>query len=103
MSNTGRLSTFRAFEHDIGDVKGHGFLDNASLARLPLRADVLLHDISALNNYFADLRERPRNRPLLTFILACDNQNGVTLFDIHLVGEVERPFLFLFDCHLFPR
>jgi hypothetical protein len=102
MADASGFSTFSAFEHDIGDVKRHSFLDDATLARLALWTDVFLNDVAPLNNDFADLRERTRNRSFLALILAGDDQNGITLFDIHL-GEVERLFFFLFYCHLFPR
>src|SRR5215469_13384099 len=63
---------------------------------------MLLRNIQALDNHFADLRQRPRNRPLLAFILACNNQDGITFLDVHL-GEVQGLFFFLLYCHIFPQ
>src|SRR5437763_3964322 len=62
---------------------------------------MLFSDVEALNNDFVDLWQRPRNRSSLPPILAGDNQDGITLFDVHL-GKVERLLLFLFCCHIFP-
>src|SRR6266568_6107825 len=62
---------------------------------------MLLCDIQAFNNHLVDLWQRPRNDPLLSSILACDNQDGITFLDIHF-GKVKRLFLFLSYCHIFP-
>jgi hypothetical protein len=98
MCNAGGLTTLGAFEHDVGDLDRHSLLDHASLPSLALRANMFFDNIEALNNNLADLWHRPRNHSFLPFVLASDNQNGITLFDIHL-GKVERLFLFLLCCH----
>src|SRR5690242_6135587 len=79
----------------------HCFINYASLPSLALRTHVFLCNIQALNNDFADLWHCPRNHPLLPSILSCDDQDGITLLDIHF-GKVQRFLLFLFCCHLLP-
>src|SRR6266567_2747244 len=78
----------------------HCLLNHASLAGLALRAYMLLNHIQAFNNNLVELWHSPRDCSLLSLILTCDNQDGITLLDIHL-GEVERLFLFLLYCHLY--
>jgi hypothetical protein len=101
-SNARGLITLGAFEHHIRDMQGHRLLDDAALSCLSLRADVLFDDIPSLYDHFADLGERPRNGAFLPLIFAGNDQNGVTPFDIHF-AKMERLFLFVFYCHLFPR
>ena len=72
----------------------HCLFDHAALAVCPCGRTCFFDNVQALNNNFVDLWHCPRDRPLLPFILTCDNQDGVTLLDIHL-GEMQRLFLFL--------
>jgi hypothetical protein len=82
-------------------VDWHRLLDNAPLTGLALRTYMLFDNIESFNDDIIVLWHSPRNRTLIPSILACDNQNGITLLDLHF-GEVKRLFLFLFYCHLFP-
>src|SRR5712692_3388824 len=101
MTNACRLTTLGTDEHRVRDMDRHSFLDDASLASLALRADMLFRDVQAFDDYLADLWQCPRNGSLLSSILAGDVSDGVAFLDIHF-GEVEGFFLFLFYCHLLP-
>jgi hypothetical protein len=94
-----RLSTLGTNQHRIRDVDRHGLVDHASLTRLALRTHMLLDNIQTFNDHLVNLWHGPRNRSSLSPILTRNDQDGVTLLDIHL-GQVERLLLFLFCCHL---
>src|SRR2546425_2582764 len=95
------FTTLGTNEHSIRDMNRHRFINDASLASLALRFDMLLHHIQALNNYLVDLWHCPGNDPLFSSILTGDNQDGITFLDIHF-GKMERLLLFLSYCHIFP-
>src|SRR5207249_2544204 len=102
MADARGLTAFGADKHRVRDMDGHSFLDDASLASLALGADMLFRDVQAFDDYLADLWQCPRNGPLLAPILTSNDQDGITLLNIHF-GEVEGFFLFLFCCHLLPH
>jgi hypothetical protein len=76
-------------------MERHCLLDNAPLTRLALRAHMLLYDIQAFNYNLANLWHCPRNSAFFPSILATDDQNGVTLFDVHLIRKMEGLLYFL--------
>src|SRR5579872_2359254 len=102
VSNAGRLTTLGTDEHGVGNLQRHGLFDHATLAGLAPGANMFFDDVQALNNHFVVLWHCPRDRSLLPSILPGDNQDGITLLDIHL-GKMQRFLLFLSYCHFLPR
>src|SRR5437588_7936089 len=99
MPNSCRLPTLGTNEHCVRDVDWHGLVNHASLTGLTLRAHMLLDNIQAFNDDLVNLWHGPRYRSLLPPVLTCNDQDGVSLLDIHL-GKMEWLLLFLFCCHL---
>ncbi len=89
MGHARRLTTLRADQHGVRDMDGHGFLDDTPLPQLTLRLLMPLDKIDTLDNNLVELRQGLDYCPLLAPILACDDEHGVALLDIHF-GPVQR-------------
>src|SRR5690554_5143204 len=80
-ANAIALARFRVVERDIGNMDGHGLVDDAALGtRHGVRLDVLLHDVDALNQHMVRTNTA-KHRTTTLFVAPGQNDDLVAFAD----------------------